>query len=144
MGADAVIDYSTQDFVDEVKKVTAGRGVDVVLDVIGGDYVDRNVAALALQGRIIQVGTMAGKAVPFNVGILLPKRASITGTVLRPRPLEEKVALTQRFIREVLPLFDSGQLAPLIDSRFHFDDIAAAHDRMAANLNIGKIVIDLV
>lgn len=144
MGADAVIDYSTQDFVEEVRKATGGRGVDVVLDVIGGDYVDRNVAALAVQGRIIQVGTMAGKAVPFNVGILLPKRATITGTVLRPRPLEEKVALTQRFIREVLPLFDSGQLAPLVDSRFGFDDIAAAHDRMAANLNIGKIVVDLV
>lgn len=144
MGADLVIDYSTQDFVEETKKATGGRGVAVVLDVIGGDYVDRNVACLATQGRIIQVGTMAGKATPFNVGILLPKRATITGTVLRPRPLEEKVALTQRFIHEVLPLFDTGQLAPLVDSRFAFDDIAAAHDRMAANLNIGKIVIDLV
>lgn len=143
MGADAVIDYSTQDFVEEIKKVTAGRGVDVVLDVIGGDYVERNVACLATQGCIIQVGTMAGKAVPFNVGILLPKRATITGTVLRPRPVEEKIALTQRFIREVLPLFDAGQLSPLVDSRFRFDDIAAAHDRMAANLNIGKIVVDL-
>jgi putative PIG3 family NAD(P)H quinone oxidoreductase len=144
MGADLVIDYSTQDFVEETKKATGGRGVSVVLDVIGGDYVERNVACLATQGRIIQVGTMAGKATPFNVGILLPKRATITGTVLRPRPLEEKVALTQRFIHEVLPLFDTGQLAPLVDSRFAFDDIAAAHDRMAANLNIGKIVIDLV
>ena len=143
MGADAVIDYSTQDFVEEIKKVTAGRSVDVVLDVIGGDYVERNVACLATQGCIIQVGTMAGKAVPFNVGILLPKRATITGTVLRPRPVEEKIALTQRFIREVLPLFDAGQLSPLVDSRFRFDDIAAAHDRMAANLNIGKIVVDL-
>jgi NADPH2:quinone reductase len=144
MGADLVIDYSNQDFVEETKKATGGRGVSVVLDVIGGDYVERNVACLATQGRIIQVGTMAGKATPFNVGILLPKRATITGTVLRPRPLEEKVALTQRFINEVLPLFDTGQLAPLVDSRFAFDDIAVAHDRMAANLNIGKIVIDLV
>jgi len=143
MGADVVIDYTTQDFVEEVQKATGGRGVDVVLDVIGGEYVDRNVSALAVQGRIIQVGTMAGKAVPFNVGTLLPKRASITGTVLRPRPLEEKIAITQRFIREVLPLFETGQLFPLIDSRFRFDDIAAAHDRMAANLNIGKIVIDV-
>lgn len=144
MGADAVIDYSSQDFVEEVKKATGGRGADVILDVIGGDYVDRNIASLAIQGRIIQVGTMAGKAVPFNVGSLLPKRATITGTVLRPRPVEEKIALTQRFIREVLPLFETGQLSPLVDSRFRFDDIAAAHDRMAANLNIGKIVVDVV
>ncbi len=144
MGADAVIDYSSQDFVEEVKKATSGRGADVILDVIGGDYVDRNIASLAIQGRIIQVGTMAGKAVPFNVGSLLPKRATITGTVLRPRPVEEKIALTQRFIREVLPLFETGQLSPLVDSRFRFDDIAAAHDRMAANLNIGKIVVDVV
>jgi putative PIG3 family NAD(P)H quinone oxidoreductase len=143
MGADVVIDYTTQDFPDEIKKATNGRGVDVVLDVIGGDYVERNVASLAVQGHIIQVGTMAGKAVPFNVGMLLPKRASITGTVLRARPLEEKVALTQRFIAEVLPLFESGQLSPLIDSRYRFDDIAAAHDRMASNANIGKIVIDI-
>lgn len=143
MGADVVIDYLTQDFVEETKKATAGRGVDVVLDVIGGDYLDRNVASLAIQGCIIQVGTMAGKAVPFNVGTLLPKRATITGTVLRPRPLEEKIALTQRFIREVLPLFETGQLSPLIDSRFRFDDIAAAHDRMAANANIGKIIVDV-
>ena len=144
MGADAVIDYSSQDFVEEVKKATGGRGADVILDVIGGDYVDRNIASLAIQGRIIQVGTMAGKAVPFNVGSLLPKRVTITGTVLRPRPVEEKIALTQRFIREVLPLFETGQLSPLVDSRFRFDDIAAAHDRMAANLNIGKIVVDVV
>lgn len=143
MGADVVIDYMTQDFVDETKKATGGRGVDVVLDVIGGDYLDRNVASLAIQGCVIQVGTMAGKAVPFNVGSLLPKRATITGTVLRPRPIEEKIALTQRFIREVLPLFDTGQLSPLVDSRFRFDDIAAAHDRMAANLNVGKIIVDI-
>lgn len=143
MGADVVIDYLTQDFVEETKKATSGRGVDVVLDVIGGDYLDRNVSSLAIQGCIIQVGTMAGKAVPFNVGTLLPKRATITGTVLRPRPVEEKIALTQRFIREVLPLFDTGQLTPLVDSRFRFDDIAIAHDRMAANENVGKIIIDI-
>lgn len=143
MGADVVIDYNTQDFVEEVKKYTNGRGVDVVLDVIGGDYLDRNIASLAVQGKIIQVGVMAGKATPFNVGALLPKRASIIGTVLRPRPLEEKIAVTQRFITELLPLFESGQLRPLIDSRYAFNDIAAAHDYMASNANIGKIVIEI-
>lgn len=143
MGADVVIDYTTQDFVEEIKKCTDQRGVDVVLDVIGGDYLDRNIASLALKGRIIQVGTMAGKSVPFNVGALLPKRATITGTVLRPRPLEEKIALTQLFISELLPLFETEQLAPLIDSCFAFSDIAAAHEYMASNANVGKIVVEI-
>jgi NADPH:quinone reductase-like Zn-dependent oxidoreductase len=115
----------------------------VVLDVIGGDYVDRNVAAVAIKGRIVQVGVMAGGATSFNVGALLPKRASITGTVLRARPLEEKIAISQRFTAEVLPLFSSGALRVVIDSRYRLDDIAAAHAYMETNANIGKILIDV-
>jgi putative PIG3 family NAD(P)H quinone oxidoreductase len=141
LGADVVVDYGTQDFVDEVRNATAGGGVDVVLDVIGGDYVERNVASLAVKGRIIQVGVMAGKPVPFNVGALLAKRASITGTVLRARPLEEKIAISQRFAAEMLPLFASGQLKPVVDSVYEFGDIARAHEHMATNANIGKIVV---
>jgi putative PIG3 family NAD(P)H quinone oxidoreductase len=143
LGADVVVDYTTQDFVSVVHDTTQSHGVDVVLDVIGGDYVERNVAALAVKGRIIQVGVMAGKPVPFNVGALLAKRASITGTVLRARPLEEKIAITQRFIAEVLPLFDRGLLTPVIDSRYAILDIAQAHTHMASNANVGKILIDV-
>lgn len=143
LGADVVIDYTMQDFVEVVRTTTEGSGVDVVLDVIGGDYVERNVATLAVKGHIIQVGVMAGKPAPFNVGMLLAKRASITGTVLRARPIEEKIAITQRFISEMLPLFDSGRLKPIIDSRYRFDDIADAHHHMAANANAGKIVIEI-
>jgi len=141
LGADVVVDYNTQDFVEEVQRATNGKGVSTVLDVIGGDYVERNVACLAIKGRIIQVGTMAGKPVPFNVGALLAKRASITGTVLRPRPLDEKIAITQRFAEEVLPLFDSGALRPVIDRTYGFANIADAHEFMASNGNVGKIVI---
>lgn len=141
LGADVVIDYGTQDFVAEVATATAGKGVDVILDVIGGDYVERNVASLAVKGHIIQVGVMAGKPVSFNVGLLLGKRASITGTVLRARPLEEKIAISQRFAAEMLPLFDSGHLKPVIDSTYAFADIASAHEYMATNGNVGKIVI---
>lgn len=141
LGADVVVDYGTQDFVAEVATATAGKGVDVILDVIGGDYVERNVASLAVKGHIIQVGVMAGKPVPFNVGLLLGKRASITGTVLRARPLEEKIAISQRFGAEMLPLFDSGHLKPVIDSTYAFADIASAHEYMATNGNVGKIVI---
>jgi putative PIG3 family NAD(P)H quinone oxidoreductase len=143
LGADVVVDYTTQDFVDHVRTATDSNGVDVVLDVIGGDYVERNVASLAVKGRIIQVGVMAGKPVPFNVGLLLAKRASITGTVLRARPIEEKIAITQRFISEMLPLFDAGLLKPVIDSRYTFEDIAEAHQHMAANANAGKILIEI-
>jgi putative PIG3 family NAD(P)H quinone oxidoreductase len=141
LGADVVVDYGTQDFVAEVATATGGTGVDVILDVIGGDYVERNIASLAVKGHIIQVGVMAGKPVPLNIGLLLGKRASITGTVLRARPLEEKIAISQRFASEMLPLFSTGQLKPVIDSVYAFADIASAHEYMASNGNVGKIVI---
>lgn len=141
LGADVVVDYGSADFVTEVTAATDGRGVDVVLDVIGGDYVERNVASLATKGRIIQVGVMAGKPVPFNVGALLAKRATITGTVLRARPLEEKIAISRGFAAELLPLFDAGRLAPVIDSTYSIDDIADAHAHMGSNANAGKIVV---
>jgi len=141
LGADVVVDYGTQDFVAEVATATGGVGVDVILDVIGGDYVERNIASLAVKGHIIQVGVMAGKPVPLNIGLLLGKRASITGTVLRARPLEEKIAISQRFASEMLPLFSTGQMKPVIDSVYAFSDIASAHEYMASNGNVGKIVI---
>ena len=143
LGADVVVDYTTQDFVEEVQRATNGRGVDTILDVIGGDYVERNVASLAVKGHIIQVGVMAGKPLPFNVGLLLGKRASITGTVLRARPLDEKIAITQRFIAEMLPLFGTGALKPVIDSSYPITEIAKGHEFMATNGNVGKIVIDI-
>lgn len=141
LGADVVVDYNSQDFVEAVRAATNGAGVDVVLDVIGGDYIERNVASLATKGRIIQVGTMAGKPVPFNVGLLLAKRASITGTVLRARPTEEKIAISRRFAAEMLPLFDSGLLKPVVDSVYSWMNIADAHAYMASNANVGKIVV---
>ena len=141
LGASLVIDYTTQDFAKEVADYTQGKGVDVVLDVIGGDYTVRNVACLALKGRIIQVGTMAGPSKDFNVASLMPKRASITGTVLRPRPKEEKIAVSQAFAEALLPDFDAGVLKPVIDKRFTLDQIVAAHQHMEANANVGKIVV---
>ena len=143
LGADLVIDYATDDFVEAVKDATGGAGVDVVLDVIGGDYLPRNVAAVAMGGRIIQVGVMAGKPVPFDVGSLLMKRASVTGTTLRARPIEEKIAITREFAAQLLPHVASGALTPVIDSRYPLDEIAAAHTRMGENANAGKLVIDV-
>ena len=143
LGADVVVDYTSQDFVEAVKQATNSRGVDVVLCVIGGDYLDRNVSCLAQKGHIVQVGVMGGGTTPFNLGALMPKRAKLSGTVLRARPLEEKIAISQRFATEVVPLFESGHLQPVIDCRFALSDIAKAHAHMGANANTGKIVIDI-
>jgi NADPH:quinone reductase len=143
LGADLAVDYRADDFVAAVVDVTRRRGVDVVLDVIGGDYVDRNIDALRVGGRIVQVGVMGGGVTSVNVGKLLPKRATLIGTVLRARPLEEKIAITQRFGAEMLPLFEWGVLRPVIDSRFALDEIRQAHERMESNANVGKIVIDV-
>jgi NADPH:quinone reductase len=118
-------------------------GFDAILDVIGADELNRNITALATKGSIVQVGTMEFGQPVINLGALMGKRGRLIGTVLRARPIEEKIALTRRFAGEMLPLFDTGALKPVIDSRFTFDDIAKAHERMGANLNVGKIVVDL-
>lgn len=143
LGADAAVDYAVDDYVAVAHELTGGRGVDVVLDVIGGDYVERNIDAVAVQGRIILVGVMGGGRTSIDVAKLLPKRASITGTVLRARPIEEKIAITRRFATELLPRFETLELVPVIDRRYPLDAIAEAHAAMEANENVGKILIDV-
>ena len=143
LGADLAVDYASGDFVAECVSFTNGVGIDVVLDVIGGDYVDKNIAAIRVGGRIVQVGTMGGGRTEVSIGMLLPKRASLIGTVLRARPLAEKIAITQRFSKEILPLFDSGLVKPVIDSRYALSAIADAHAYMETNANVGKILIDV-
>ncbi len=143
LGADRAVDYRSEDFVEAVREVTGGRGADVVLDVIGGPYLHRNLEALALRGRIVQVGVMDRTQVPFSPAALLPKRATIVGTLLRARPIEEKIAVTRRFAAEVLPLFDRGLLRPVIDRRFPLERIGKAHEYMETNASIGKILVDV-
>ena len=142
LGADLVIERSPHDWASELTAAVPA-GVDVVLDVVGGDEVDRNLRVVATKGTIVQVGLMGGASTQVNVGAILAKRVRWIGTTLRARPLEEKVAVTQRFIAEMLPLFDAGRLRPIVDSRFAFTDIARAHDYMASNANTGKILIDI-
>lgn len=143
LGADLVIDYTETDFAGAIKEWTSRQGVDVVLDVIGGDYLARNIASVRVQGRIIQVGVMGEPNATFPLGALLPKRAALIGTVLRSRPIEQKIDANQRFCAELLPRFDDGSLRPVIDSRFALDDIAEAHEYMATNANVGKILLDI-
>ncbi len=143
LGADMAVDYHVDDFVEVCQRITAGKGINVVLDVIGGEYLNRNVSTLATKGTIVQVGLMGGGSTPFNIAALMPKRARLIGTVLRPRPLEEKIVVTQRFINEILPMFDTGKLRPVIDSRYSLENISAAHRYMETNASTGKIVINV-
>jgi len=142
LGADLVLERSPADWLAEAMAAVPG-GFDTILDVIGGEEIDRNLRGVALKGRIVQVGLMGGGTVPVNVGALMGRRATWIGTTLRARPIEEKIAVTRRFAAEMLPLFDSGELRPVIDSRYSFDEIADAHRHMAANANAGKILIDV-
>ncbi len=143
LGADLVVDYGSQDFAEEVKIWTQGQGVDVVLDVIGGDYVKPNIDCLRVQGRIIQVGVMGSATADFPLGMLMPKRAALIGTVLRSRPIEQKIEANQSFISELLEFFNTGQLHPVVDSTYEMDQIAQAHEYMATNANVGKILISV-
>ncbi len=146
LGADLVFDRSPNDWLADATTAVPG-GFDTILDVIGGDELLRNLAAVALQGRIVQVGTMGG-GVAVNTGALLGgmlgKRATLIGTTLRTRPIEQKVAVTRRFATEMLPLFESGELRPVIDRHVPFAQIAGAHELMEANANTGKLVVTVV
>jgi putative PIG3 family NAD(P)H quinone oxidoreductase len=141
LGADLVIERSPHDWLGELRQHVLG-GIDVVLDVVGGDEVDRNIDALATKGRIVQVGTLTGGG-RADVGKLLRKRAAVIGTLLRARPIEEKIAITQRFAQEVLPLFESGAARPVVDRRFALAEAPDAHRYMESNANVGKILLDV-
>jgi NADPH2:quinone reductase len=142
LGADLVLERSPADWAAALRGAVPD-GVDVVLDVIGGDETNRNLAAVKPQGSIVQVGLMGGGQTPVNLGLLLVKRVRWIGTTLRARPIEQKAALSQRFIAEMIPMFESGALRPVIDSRFALDDVVDAHRHMEANANVGKILLDL-
>ena len=133
------IDYTNEDFVEACQAHTGGRGVDVVLDVIGGDYLDRNIEVAAPRGRIVQVGTMGAAKTTINLGKVMMKRLTIVGTVLRARPVDEKIAVTQRFAHEVLPGFARGALHPVIDTRFALRDAGDAHRLVETNGTFGKV-----
>jgi putative PIG3 family NAD(P)H quinone oxidoreductase len=143
LGADLVIDYHTEDFVEEIKNWTGTKGVDVILDVIGGDYLEKNIRCMSNKGTIVQVGALKAMKTEINLGALLQKRLTLVGTVLRSRSTEEKIALAKLFISQIVPKFEKGIFKPVIDSRYSFSEIALAHTYMESNKNIGKILIEL-
>jgi putative PIG3 family NAD(P)H quinone oxidoreductase len=144
LGADAGINYKTEDFAERVAKLTGGEGVDVVLDCVGGSYLERNVGALRAKGRLVIIGLMGGAKAEINLALLVGKRLRVLGSVLRARPLAEKIAITEAFKTEVLPLLASGQVKPIVDAVYPITEAAQAHEYVAANRNFGKVVLRVV
>jgi NADPH:quinone reductase-like Zn-dependent oxidoreductase len=141
LGLDVGVCYRDEDFVDATMGATNGRGADVIVDFVGAKYLERNVTTLAVKGRMVVVGMLSGIAGELNLAALLAKRAEIRGTVLRPRPLEEKAAATKSFEKSIAPHLASGRLRPVVDRVYSLDQVAAAHEYMATNANLGKIVL---
>ena len=135
------VDRDEVRFADRVLEATGGRGVDVVLDLVGGRYLPESVACLATRGRILAVGTVGGARCDLDLRLVLGKRARITGTVLRARPTEEKMALAQTAERMLVPLFARGVVRPVIDATFPMEDIRTALERMVTDANVGKLVL---
>jgi NADPH:quinone reductase len=127
-------------FAEEVKKLTGKRGCPVILDFVGAPYAQENLAALASGGRIVVIGTLGGPKPALDLGLLMRARASIIGTVLRPRPLEDKIAATQAFARDVLPLVAAGRVKPVVDAVLPAARAREGHERMEKNESFGKIV----
>jgi NADPH:quinone reductase len=135
------IPLEATDWAAAVERATDGGGVHGVLDLVGGNYVPDDVRVLAMGGRIAVVGLLGGATTELHLGMLLRKRASLIGTVLRSRPLEEKIALARAFSKRVLPLLTSSRVHPVIDSIFPFDRAAEAHRRLESNSTFGKLVL---
>ena len=141
LGAHHAINYQTQDFVAEVQRITAGKGVDVVLDMVAGSYVAREVECLAEDGRLVVIAVQGGVQAAFNAGLVLRKRLTITGSTLRARPVAFKGAIARALRERVWPLLASGAVRPVVHSSFAAADAAQAHALMESNQHTGKIVL---
>ncbi len=140
-GAAHAINYAASDFAEAVRALTAGRGVDIVLDMVGGDYVPRNLACLGDDGRHVSIAFQRGPTADVNLGLVMRKRLTLTGSMLRPRDTAFKAAIAEVLEGTIWPAFEAGRLAPVTDSVFPLHEAAAAHQRMEAGAHVGKIVL---
>jgi NADPH2:quinone reductase len=143
LGLDHGIDVSGADFVESVRGLTASEGVNVVIDLLGGSVLAGSLQVLALQGRLVLVGLLAGASAALDLNQLLRKRLTIVGTTLRARPLEEKIAATRRFAGQVVPWLERKLARPVVDSVFEFEDFRAAQIRLQSNHAFGKVILRL-
>ncbi|MEN9398411.1 MAG: hypothetical protein RLZ81_2941 [Pseudomonadota bacterium] len=141
LGADHAINYKTQDFKDEVLRLTQGKGADVILDMVAGNYVAREVECLAEDGRLVIIAVQGGLKSEFNAGLVLRRRLTVTGSTLRPRSLAFKGAIAQACRRVVWPLIEAGRIKPVVYKTFDAADAASAHALMESNSHVGKIVL---
>jgi putative PIG3 family NAD(P)H quinone oxidoreductase len=143
IGADHAVNYRTQDFVEEVRRLTGGRGVDIVLDMVGGDYVPRNLACLAEEGRHVSIAVQRGAKAEIPLWQVMARRLTLTGSTLRARSTEFKSLLRDEIARNVWPDVEAGRFRPIIDSVYPLDRAADAHRRMEAGDHVGKIVLEM-
>ena len=141
IGASHAINYRTHDFVEEVRRVTGGKGVQAVLDMVGGDYVPRNLACLAEDGRHVSIAIQRGPKAEISIWDVMRRRLTLGGSLLRPRSADFKAMLADEISRTVWPLAESGQLRPVIDSVFPLAEADEAHRRMESGEHVGKIVL---
>ena len=144
LGAERGINYRDEDFVEVVKSLTAGRGVDVVLDMVAGDYVAREIACLADDGRIALIALLGGAKANVDLGQVLRRRLTISGSTLRPRPVAFKAAIARNLRERVWPLIESGRIKPVIHQVFPLEAAAAAHALMESSTHVGKIVLQVM
>ncbi len=142
LGADAAVNYRTQDFVAETRRFTEGRGADVVLDMVAGDYLARELKCMADDGRLALIAAQGGTASQLDAGLLLRKRLSIMGSTLRPRSIAYKTALAQALRARVWPLIEAGSVRPIIHQVFPAAQAVQAHALMEASTHVGKIVLN--
>jgi NADPH2:quinone reductase len=141
LGAERAINYKTEDFAPIVKELTGGKGVDVVLDMVGGDYVAREIACLADDGRIVVIALLGGAKANVDLGQVLRRRLTITGSTLRPRPVAFKAQIARELRERVWPLLAAGKIKPVIYQTFPLDEAAAAHTLMESSAHVGKIML---
>ncbi len=141
LGAEAGINYKQEDFAERIQALTNEAGVELVQDFIGAAYWQRNLRCLKVGGRLVLVGLMGGTEVEVDLGIVMRQRLQIIGSVMRSQPLDNKIAITQRFRDRWLPLLENGAMQPIIDTTFPLADAAAAHQYMEENRNTGKIIL---
>ena len=142
LGADHAINYRTQDFVEEVARLTDKKGVDVILDMVAGSYVAREIECLAEDGRLVIIAVQGGVKAEINAGLVLRRRLTVTGSTLRPRPVAFKTAIAQSLRKNVWPLLSDGRIRPVIHQVFTAGDAAAAHTLMESNQHVGKLVLN--
>ncbi|MFF6775599.1 NAD(P)H-quinone oxidoreductase [Streptomyces sp. NPDC012637] len=141
LGADILIDYREQDFVEELRKATDGEGADVILDIVGAKYLERNVKALAVSGRLVVIGLQGGVKGELNLSALMAKRAAVLATTLRSRPPAEKAAVVAAVREHVWPLIAAGTVTPVVDRTLPMADAAEAHRAVEASSHVGKVLL---